>query len=119
MNAETDRNALMNARLYAVGDRTDDPRGIRRRVHAQGGRMTLGVLSEYAVAALLVGVAVWKLATSLWSLELSSLIEATPRVLAMLAAFTACLAASSTLAVRRNARERHDLERLQAEFADP
>ena len=53
-----------------------------------------------------------------WPLELWSLVESTPFMLAMLAAFAVCLALWTMIVVRRNGRERHHLERLKREVAD-
>ena len=65
LNADTDWTALTNAWPYpAETDARDDLLGIRRRVQAAGRRMALGMASEYAVAALLVALAVWKLGTN-------------------------------------------------------
>ena len=69
--------------------------------------MAFCMASEYAAAALLVALAVWKLAPTRgstrshgirdvvvqWPLELWSLVESTPFMLAMLAAFAVCLSA--------------------------
>ena len=197
MNTDTDWTALTNAWLYPPEtDAREDPLGIRRRVQAAARRMTFAVLSEYAVAALLIALAVSTLASDdgldafvsgfailgftvvalqfsahnrrglwqpagestrdyldlalervrrreasvrfawllyalqvafliawypatwyLWPLEVWSLIEDTPFMLGMLAVFTACLAAWSTVVSRRNRSERRELERLRHEVA--
>lgn len=176
----------------------EDELGIRRRVRAQRRHMIAAVLGEYVVAALIAGIAVWKLATGdgldafvhgfallwftaiavqfsaanrrglwqparestrdylelalervcrreaavrfawllyalqvvfllawypatwyLWPLETWPLIEATPGKLVLLGAFTACLAAWTTITRRRNRGERRDLERLKRELTEP
>ena len=54
----------------------------------------------------------------LWPLELWSLVERTPSMLAMLGAFTLCLAAWSTFATRRNRAERREFEQLRRELLE-
>ncbi len=91
--------------------------------------MAFGMASEYAVAALLVALAVWKLATNegldafVWGFAMLwftgiALAGLHAFLIAMLAAFTVCLALWTMIVVRRNGRERHHLERLKRELAD-
>lgn len=63
MNDTIDWNALMHTWQRYDGDGTDDPHGLRRRVLAQGRRLALATVGEYAVAAVIVCVAAWQLAT--------------------------------------------------------
>ena len=63
MNDTIDWNALMHTWRRYDGDGADDPHGLRRRVLAQGRRLARATVGEYAVAAVIICVAAWQLAT--------------------------------------------------------
>jgi hypothetical protein len=63
MNDTIDWNALMHTWQRYDGDGADDPHGLRRRVVAPGRRHPRANSGEYAVAAVIICVAAWQLAT--------------------------------------------------------
>jgi hypothetical protein len=83
-----------------------------KRVHRRAASVRFAWLPYLQVAFLFA----WYSATwFLWPLELWSLVEPTPFMLAMLGVFTLYLAARSTVATRRNRAQRREFEQLRRE----